>query len=443
MRSGTDAQTTVTGLAQACRRVCRAVFLGSLASGCHSAVPRPSTTGAPVTLAPGIAHYHGQVVLRPALGAVDGNWSIRVARRAGPDSIAFLLSRTLTISSASGSDVIRVARDSMRGLSQVTLHLAPRNTPGESTVTLHYSGPLEPSDDRINTLSANWVELGLDSFWLPIVADLEHDIVGEARVVLPPGYRLVSSGAVVQRGDTSVITYAQPMVDIALSASPTLATVRGARSAVHGPVWPTGITERILRVADECATYLNQRYGAQDAIRAADIVLPQRSGPGYARRQYIVIPLGTDATAASAAEDRTHFICHELAHYWSSGAGSSGPDNWLNEGMAEFVSGRAVRTLRGDSAFALVRAQWARRARGQGPVWTAASTARPPAMVSYGKAPLLLDSLERRIGARNMERVLTRFMTDRTLRTTLRVLTMLDEEGGAEAGTWFRESLSR
>jgi hypothetical protein len=202
----------------------------------------------------------------------------------------------------------------------------------------------------------------------------------------------------------------------------------------------------MLQVTTECADYLVSRYSAGQAIPAVTLMLPPRTGPGYARKHYIVVPVGewqgAPSAAAARAERQTSFVCHELAHYWSSGAVASGPENWLNEGFAEFVSGRAVRALRGDSAYALVQALWRTRAERAGVVWSPSARERPTANAAYGKAPLLLATLEERIGTPTMERILVQFMT-RPLRTTPAVLAMIAAETTPETAEWLALALGK
>ena len=168
-----------------------------------------------------------------------------------------------------------------------------------------------------------------------------------------------------------------------------------------------------------------------------DIVVAPRGGPGYARKNYIVITRVAD-TATVALE---RLVCHELAHYWSTGAVASGPENWLNESFAEFVSARYVREVSGDSAYRAIVASWRERSTNTPPIWSPGATARPGPRVSYAKAPLLLHRLEERVGGATMDRILVRYMGDPSLRTTERLLAMVGEVAGAETARWLRGEL--
>ncbi|MFL5551761.1 MAG: M1 family aminopeptidase, partial [Gemmatimonadaceae bacterium] len=195
---------------------------------------------------------------------------------------------------------------------------------------------------------------------------------------------------------------------------------------------------RVLETAASCRGYLNTRYGASDSLPSVRLVLAPRTGPGYARRNYIML---TEA-ASTPAPPLAGYICHEFAHFWSSAANSSGPENWLNEAMAEYVSSRYVRATFGQAQYDSVVARWQRMSAGQPPIWTPQSAKRPSAQVAYRKAPYLLSRLEERIGTDKMDRLLQRYMVER-IRTTPQLLAALEDVAGAETGAWFRDELAR
>ena len=280
--------------------------------------------------------------------------------------------------------------------------------------------------------------------WFPVVADFSHEVRGRVRIVLPKGYRVVSSGAQQSRRDTTEIVNARALSDFAFVASPAMRTTTQGHVRAHDTGSPPLLVKRVLASAANCTDYLNARYGALEPIPTADVVMAPRNGPAYARQQYVVLPVGT-GTVTDAPDDsvgRTHYVCHEFAHFWSSGANPSGPDNWLNEGFAEFVSGRAIRVLYGEAAWIKLLTKWREGAVGQGPVWTATSSARPSEKIAYRKAPALLAELEARIGRERMDVVLVRFMTG-PMRGTPVVLDMIEREIGVDDGAWFRSAIGR
>ena len=400
--------------------------------GCSHA---PSRVPAP---APALPLYEGTIVVDPATGSLRGDWRVSFVRAAPTaDSVVFLLNDALTITRISGSQVLGYSTSPEPDLSRITVRLGAAPTRAATTIHFEYAGTPRFSADRINGIDSQWVELGLDSFWLPLFADLAHSIRSRVQVVLPRGWQVVSSGTTVRSGDTTTVTSIVPLIDIAFSASPSFATAGGDSVTLDHVGESPAMVSRTLETARSCVRYLDARYGAEHPLPAIKLVLAPREGPGYARRNYIVITRVADSSVVPLGR----FVCHELAHNWSTGAFSSGPDNWLNESFAEFVSARFIRTTVGDSAYAGIVEQWKSRSAGQPPIWTPTTKARPSARTAYAKAPYLLSRLEERVGSAAMNEILRRFMTDPAIRTTPALIDMIYDVAGAETGGWFRAEL--
>ena len=254
---------------------------------------------------------------------------------------------------------------------------------------------------------------------------------------LPDGWRSQAAMSSAT-GSSLVLETGIPQTDIAFAASPVFRHADAANSSVYWVRADSSTVKRVLEVAESCRRYLNERYGSSDSLPAVRLILAPRTGPAYARRNYIVL---TDAASAPAPA-LSGYICHEFAHFWSIAANSSGPENWLNEGMAEYVSSRYVRATFGQAAYDSTVARWRRMSTGQPPIWTPQSTRRPSAMVAYRKAPFLLSRLEDRMGADAMDRFLRRYMVER-IRTTPQLLAVLQDVAGSDTASWFREELAR
>jgi hypothetical protein len=380
------------------------------------------------------------VAIDPDSQLLTGHWSIRFAADSTTeDSVALLLNRGLAVSRVAGPNVAGFASRLSDGDQILTVRFATRLTPGaDGRIDLEYSGVPAFGSDGINRISPTWVELGLDSYWLPVFADYRKRIAGQVRIDLPPGWNAVASGTITRDGNHLVLTTGIPLIDIAFSASPTLRHTDAANASVFWTTPDSPTVARVLATAESCRQYLNARYGAADSLPAVRLVLAPRTGPGYARRNYIAL---TDAGAVPAPA-LGGYICHEFAHFWSSAANSSGPENWLNEGMAEYVSSRYVRAAFGQAQYDSIVARWQKMSAGQPPIWTPESTKRPSAQVSYRKAPFLLSRLEERIGADKMDQFVQRYMVER-IRTTPQLLAALEEVAGAETAAWLRAELAR
>ena len=381
--------------------------------------------------------YDGSVAIDTGSGRLRGEWAIHVARDAGHrDSLTLLLNQGLRILELTGPYVTRYRDTVSGGLRRVTVWLTDGR--GNTAIILRYDGTPRFSSDSINGIGPRWVELALDSFWLPVISDFAHTITGSVRVGLPERWVVATSGEVTRGRSAQTIQQGIPLIDIPFSASPDFKAFEGRRSRILHVGAADSAVRMVADVADRCAAYLDGMYGKPAPLPHLRIVVAPRTGPGYARKNYIVITSLANATPRSL----TRFLCHEVAHFWANGAISSGPDNWLNEGFAEFVSDRAVRAIIGAAASDTTIASWEVAAREQPPIWTGRTGPRPAQRVSYAKAPLLLRRLEQRIGAGRMDEFLRRFMTGK-VRTTPAVVDLLAAVAGRDVADWFAAELGR
>jgi hypothetical protein len=409
--------------------------LGAAAACTTGHVAPPAPNNAPAARQPA---YDGVVTVSPESSSIAALWTIRLPRRGTAlDSVSFYLNKRLRVSQVSGD--VASYRDTLRlDFRRLTVLIPPGDANTFASIQIGYSGVIGVEDDNINGVTPQWVELGLDSFWLPVVDDFVHTITGTVRIALPPGWTIASSGTVSSSAGVHTLTQTVPLIDIAFSASPAFKVAESARGRVYFVNARDSTVSRVTSTAQRCGDYLDARYGQPRALPPLRIVVAPRPGPGYARTNYIVIT----PTAEMSASGLTRFLCHEVAHFWSTGAIASGPDNWLNEGFAEFVSARAVRDLLGQVAYDSVAAQWQRNAEGQPAIWTGPTGRRPGPRVSYSKAPFLLHRLEGRIGAATMDTLLRRFLTE-PIRTTPGVVELVRAVAGEAEANWLLEELGK
>lgn len=310
--------------------------------------------------------------------------------------------------------------------------------PGE-VVTIHmtYAGRPEFSSDAINGISSSWVELNVDSQWHPLVSTFDQDMVGEVRITLADGWQVLASGQVETSGRTHVIRNRIPQLDVAFVAAPAFDQLSRGQFSVHFRKSPPSTAEAVLEAAENCGVYLNARYGTRARLPRGTLVLAERDGPAYARKNYIVL-----SQVDPTDKDGLHqFLCHELTHYWTRSAGSFSPDHWMTEAFAEYVAARYVRDHVDRTAFERRRSQWYNVGRTHGPVWTPESTARPSFFVMYRKAPYLLSALEDRIGTERMDAFIKHYLEE-GVRTTPQLLAHLEVVAGRDAADWFRALLA-
>jgi len=419
-------------------RISLLVGMVLLAVGCAAVASR---TSSPRTVAQGHPVYDGTVLIDPSSQRVRARWQIDFVRTpAMQDSATLLLNPGFRISVLTGRDISGFTELSDDDAKKITVHFAhpiPKKS-APSRIRISYEGVPVFGSDSINRISPRWVELGLDSYWHPVFSDYGHLITGRMRIELPTGWRVAASGSLAQSGDAITLTNTVPLIDIAFSASPDLAFTERGNARVYYAGAPPEIVPMILDITTACTNWLDTHYGASDKLPPTRMVFAPRGGPGYARKNYIVITSAADTLRLG----NERFVCHELAHYWSSGAIASGPENWLNEAFAEYVAGRYIRDAHGDSTYAaVVLKRWQGNSSNAGPIWTSTGTRRPTARAAYNKAPALLDQLESRVGRGTMDKILAHYMTG-GIHTTTALLDMIASVAGADAAAWFREQLA-
>jgi hypothetical protein len=392
---------------------------------------------------PGTSVFEADVAFDLEAQTMSARWSVSfVADTNTAREASFLIAGGMRVEDVRGTRVRSFRVDPPEGegapaLLFVTLDSAA--APGSVvTLEMRYAGQPSFGANQVNAISTDWVELNLDGFWHPVSTTFDQQLVGVLRVALPASWHVVSSAAVSLEGGAHVLRSRVPQVDVAFVAAPMLRRSTGELFTVHYRQADSASVATVLGIADACGAWLNERYGARAALRDGSIVLADRSEVGYARGSYIVL----SRVDPSAPVPLARFICHELAHFWSTSVNFMGPDHWMSEAFAEYVSGRFVRERYGASDFETILNQWESAGRAHGPVWTPESTTRPNMFVMYRRSPWLLHLLEERIGAERFGRFLTSYMVDGASTTPV-LLAQLRAAAGADAEGWFREELAR
>lgn len=389
--------------------------------------------------------YRGTADVDPEGGTLEAEWTIRfVADSAQGDRVAFLLSEGVDVERLSGPavDTFRVeAFEQADGFDRYVVEFQPAPEPG-SVVELNvaYAGEVRtsPGETAINRIDASWVELGADAGWHPLFFPPDQQLRAVVRVGLPAGWSAVSSGSVTRDGDYHLVRNSLPQPDIAFAAAPTMEADTAEAFTVYHPGADSAQVRRLLTFGSWAMEHLNDRFGEQDPLPRARVVLAPRGGSSYARKNYLVFGLGE---GLPGDRELVRLLCHEFSHYWSLDADPFSPHNWLNESFAEFAAGQCVLERHGEAAYDSIVDEWRAQAQGEPPVWTPGSSGRPPPAVSYRKGPLLLHRLEKRIGTETFDRFLTRYMTER-IATTRELLALLDDIAGPDAREEFEEALA-
>jgi hypothetical protein len=272
---------------------------------------------------------------------------------------------------------------------------------------LVYAGPGTLHPDGRNQVSPRLVELSLYGAWYPLQRIDQHTL-WRLNTRLPPGWRLATPGRVTRSGPALVIT-ARRASDIVLLAAPGLAETpaspQSARVLLDAAASPA---ERATAAA------LGREAAASVAAFTAllgpagrqppELVFTPRSGPlSYARLPLIVTPRA-DLTAPGG-RSLMLTVRHEVAHFWSRARGEA--DDWLNEGLAEYLAVRRGGDTEGAAVRDGVLADYRREVAAAGPGRPIRADGPDRELINrYYRPALLLDALERRFGRPAVDRLL-------------------------------------
>jgi hypothetical protein len=402
--------------------------------------------------------YHLEVRIEPEAGTLDCVVEIR-----NPADARFSLSRDMTIRRlvADGDSVSfrRVLVDSASSSTEITLASVPHD------LVVEYGGRIEDTSypaivSQVNMIHAGLVELASYVGWFP---RLQHGGPFDFRLEVDVPFRYVTLTNGVLKRETSwddrrLTTWesTEPVNDIALVAAPGLrkssVTRKGLTLEVYHAGLPDAYVDSMSQQLVASVDLLTAMLGPPSSADLVRVVYAPRAGWGYVRVPLIITSeryaLAQRTQVFGSARD-FKYLAHEIAHYWWHMADGSTPDDWINEGLAEYsallVSERVV-----GKAFAgqLVREYRDRATHGLTDTPIAETTSDSPDRETnrYAKPVLLLLGLREQYG----DIAVTRFLNAAYARfrktgraTTRSFLEVLERQVGREARSAFEEALYR
>jgi len=249
-----------------------------------------------------------------------------------------------------------------------------------------------PPDHRLNRITPEWIELNLDSFWIPIVSSIP-DIRYRVRVDLGGDYTLIS-GDRTRELERGVYTIENEISrrDIPFSAGRGLRVARGAYSEAWSPLEDVDL-DTVVAKSDSILAFLEEYTGrSEDFGQPRRVVLTPREESGYSRKNYVAM---SDVREMSPTY-LTDYLAHEFAHYWFSNANFQTRHHWLTESFAEYVSMIYMRGVYGDEWLEADLAAKRQRA-AEDSTKLADFTTRPSFVAMYHRGPLVLHAFEEEI----------------------------------------------
>lgn len=285
-----------------------------------------------------------------------------------------------------------------------------------------------PQNHPINRITEEWVELNLDSFWLPIISEFPR-FNYKMQLHMDPSFTLLTGDIKVGRGQDGSVTIVNrlPRLDISFSAAKKLHTVAGEYVEVSAADRNTAI-DSVKMLADQAMSFLDTYLDVpEDFAHKRKVVVSPREEVGYSRKNYVVLSEIEDHDALSLAS----FLSHEFSHYWFSEANIGSKHHWLTESFAEYLSMIFIREEYGEADFEADLEEKKKRIEGD-PKALTDYEGRPSHLAMYFKGPLVLHGLEQYLGDEDFKLLLNAFV-DRSISTNEELFGLLEEEFGKDA----------
>jgi hypothetical protein len=323
-----------------------------------------------------------------------------------------------------------------------------------------YGGEIREVIWECNMITPELVELALYSAWYPMFQGMK-DFTFELEIDIPVGFLTTTNGMNKRRREqakrsiTEWSSYA-PGVDVVVLASPLLHKMERGFKDTKAEIYYHHISTELMKSKVDNLLKgmgrLSDLYGPPQVKGVLRLVYTPRSGQGYSRLPLIVVSEERAQNAMSeeygeAKDFRNN--CHEIAHFWWMLADPNTPDDWINEGLAEFSALRISGDLFG-KAFTEVRIgeyqQNAKESQTADAIAETQSSSPDREVNRYDKSTLLFLEAQRRFGQESLDRVFkvlyTRFAETHNA-TTASFLEEVGKQMGKDPEIFFRESLYR
>ncbi len=403
-------------------------------------------------------HYRLQVRIQPALHRLEAEAWIQ-----HPPASRFYLYKGLSVREviASGKSVPFHTDPSAAPLSSASMATAVEvDAKDIQQLQVKYGGEISGVVAGVNMITPGLVELALYSAWYPEYQGSRR-FTFKLRANLPQDFVTVTnglkkSGHVEQGRLITDWTSYKPGIDMVLLASPHLhhatAGNQGNKVEIYFDRLPQEVLKANLDGLVAGMKQLTRLYGPPQVKGTLRLVYSPRGGWGYSRIPLIVVPeerFRSELHDANGEANGFHDICHEMAHFWWMIADPATPNDWINEGLAEFTAFRLTEQRFGQG-FAEARLAEYHKDAGENRTTSAiaeTTSDSPDRYINrYEKTTLMLLEAQRRFGEPALDRLL-KAMYARFAGTSQATTSLFLEEAkrqmGKKAAAFFRSELYR
>lgn len=268
-----------------------------------------------------------------------------------PDTI-FILNKDMQIHSitANGENISYYTNPSKSFYAPNTSDIILRSSVVPKNIIIEYSGKINPEAyppmlSAVNMVKPELIEMASYLTWYPKFK--QGSINFELEADLPSNFKTVTNGELqAQRFEkkhniTKWKSYL-PGMDIALLAAPNLQKSEINQDKVTVEIYYDKIPKSYIDSMNynliKSMNQLTKLFGTtnNELIRVA---YSPRSAWGYVRTPFIIVSEGTSLYWRSQkygpARD-FRYLTHEISHYWWHSGNVETPEDWINEGLAEY-----------------------------------------------------------------------------------------------------------
>ena len=403
-------------------------------------------------------HYRLQVRIEPALHSLEAQASIQ-----HPPAPRFYLYKGLSVHQviADGKRVPFHTDSSAAPLPYAPMAVAVAvDAEDIRELQVNYGGEIDEVVWAVNMIAPDLVELAFYSAWFPLYAGFKL-YTFELEANLPQNFVITSNAfeKSQRREDGRAITVwtsCGPGIDVVLLASPHFQRLAVGGQGTDVELYYYRLPPQVLKPKIEGLVAgmkrLTSLYGPPQVKGILRLAYSPRGGWGYSRIPLIVVSEERARGVLSAENGEANDFrdnSHEMAHFWWIIADPTTPDDWINEGLAEFTAFRLTEERFGEGFAAARLAEYRQNAsRNKTASAIAETTGDSPdrEINRYDKAALMFIEAQHRFGEAALDRVLkaiyARFVGTGKATTTA-FLQEVENQMGKEAAAYFREELYR
>jgi hypothetical protein len=367
----------------------------------------------PITL------YNMSVRIDPSMNLIEGWTEIQ-----NPGDSCFLIAKGLKIKNIiAGGKNIRFQQTQ----SQATGNSSEVTIPGGSPdkIVFEYSGRILPDSfpqviSSVNMNKPGLVELSDYIDWYPRSKHYSQ-FTFKISMDIPSSYITVvngnlSSQEVKQNRSLEKWESSGPVNRIELFAAPGIKKTRAEKNGLQVEVYysklPVSYVDSMKTALLKSMELLTKMYGSEGSSKLVRLIYSPRSAGGYARAPLIFV------SENYALEQRSHkygmardfrLNTHEIAHYWSR-ANTNSPDDWINEGLAEFSALWVSREIIGDDFYTILFNEYIdiiNNTPAESSILETTSQSSNREVNRYYRPTILLDDLRKKYGDEKMKQFIS------------------------------------